>query len=199
MMNNSLANFDLPELKLIYHNPYNNSLGENNQIIIALVVLFCLIILFFILLKIGLLKYAKYSFDNNKLNVIDMIYCYQITVSLIEDFLVLVFKRYVNIYGPIYNQKWAFALTCIDKFCNINFLLSSFEILLLWYFIEKVLKNKIEMDNFGTAQCLVFFNLSWSIGLAFLVSGVGIEFHKEVERMTGLPLDFSENYLINTR
>ena len=101
MMNDSLANFGFPELKLIYHNPYNNSLGENNRIIIALVVLFCLIILFSILLKIGLLKYAKYSFDNNKLNVIDMIYCYQITVSLTQDFLVLVFKRYVNIHGPI--------------------------------------------------------------------------------------------------
>ena len=70
---------------------------------------------------------------------------------------------------------------------------------LVWYIGEMVLKNHYEIDEIGTAQCLKFFTVTLSTGMTFLVYSVSKLQHERLLRLVGLPLDFSEKYLVYTR
>ena len=69
---------------------------------------------------------------------------------------------------------------------------------LVWYFVEMIFRNQYEFDEIGTAQCLKFFTVTLSTGMTFLVSSVGKLYHERILSFVGLPLDFSEKYLVNT-
>ena len=73
------------------------------------------------------------------------------------------------------------------------------EALLVWYIGEMVFKNHCEIDDIGTAQCLEFFTVTLSAGMTFLVSSVGKVYHEWIVKFVGLPLDFSEKYLVHTK
>ena len=73
------------------------------------------------------------------------------------------------------------------------------EVYLVWYICEKVFKNQYEFDEIGTAQCLKFFTVTLSTGMTFLIYSVGKPRHERLLRLVGLPLDFSEKYLVYTR
>ena len=45
-INNSLATFQMPCVKFIYSDPYNNTFGENNWDIISIVLILCILIIF---------------------------------------------------------------------------------------------------------------------------------------------------------
>ena len=70
---------------------------------------------------------------------------------------------------------------------------------LVWYICEKVFKNQYEFDQIGMAECLKFFTVTLSTGMTFLVSSVEKIYHEWLIRFVGLPLDFSEKYLVYTR
>ena len=69
----------------------------------------------------------------------------------------------------------------------------------MWYVTEVALKNQYEMDEVGMIECCIFFTMVLSAGLTFLICSVGKGFHQNLEKYTGLPLDFSDKYLINMR
>ena len=73
------------------------------------------------------------------------------------------------------------------------------EAFLIWYICEVVFKNQYEFDEIGMAECLKFFTVTMSAGMAFLVSNVGASYHEWLIRFVGLPLDFSQKYLVYTR
>jgi hypothetical protein len=73
------------------------------------------------------------------------------------------------------------------------------ETIIVWYICEKVYKNQYEFDEIGTAQCLKFLTVTLSTGMTFLVFSVGKTQHGWLLRLVGLPLDFSEKYLVSTR
>ena len=73
------------------------------------------------------------------------------------------------------------------------------EAFLVWYICEVVFKNQHEFDDIGMAECLKFFTVTMSTGMTFLVYNVGNGYHECLLRFIGLPLDFSEKYLVYTR
>ena len=87
----------------------------------------------------------------------------------------------------------------VVKFGQISASMVFIEAFLVWYICEKVFKNQYEFDEIGTAQCLKFFTVTLSTGITFIVSSVGKYKHQQLLRLVGLPLDFSEKYLVNTR
>ena len=89
-------------------------------------------------------------------------------------------------------------IACVPKFGTISTCMTIVEILLVWYIGEMVFKNQFEIDEIGTAQCLEFFTLTLSAGMTFLVSNVGEVYHEWILKFVGLPLDFSEKYLVKT-
>ena len=74
-----------------------------------------------------------------------------------------------------------------------------FEGFLVWYIGEMVFKNQYEIDEIGMAECLKFFTVTLSAGTTFLVSSVEKLYYKWLLNFVGLPLDFSDKYLVNTR
>ena len=87
----------------------------------------------------------------------------------------------------------------VVKFGQISASMVFIEAFLVWYICEKVFKNQYEFDEIGMAQCLKFFTVTLSAGTAFLVFSVGKSYHEWLRRFVGLPLDFSEKYLVYTR
>ena len=73
------------------------------------------------------------------------------------------------------------------------------EAILVWYVTEVALKNQYKMDEVGMIECCNFFTVVLSAGLTFLRFNVGKNFHQSLEKYTGLPLDFSDKYLVQTR
>ena len=114
-------------------------------------------------------------------------------------FPLMVFKTYRNIAGPFENLNVVFGFLAMDLFGNITIYLATIQIWIVWYVNEKILKNKVEFDIAGMAQCILFFNLVWSFGLAFLVSSIEKNIYDNLKNYMGAPLDFSEKYLIHTR
>ena len=104
-----------------------------------------------------------------------------------------------NLCGPLQNQTLVTGILLIKAFGQVCYLFITTELILVWYITEIVFKNNYELDEVGTADCIMFFTVTWSTGIAILVSSVGIGFHKLIQRYTGLPIDFSETYMINTR
>ena len=141
-INVSLANFQMPNVELWYLDPYNNTLGENNWIIICLAIIPCI-------------------------------------CSICAIYVV--------------------GLVSIEAFVRITVLMVTIEAYFVWYMTEKVFKGQCEMDAVGMAECIKFFTVSISAGLTFLISSVGYKYHQLLIRYTGLPLDFNEKYLIDTR
>ena len=77
--------------------------------------------------------------------------------------------------------------------------MTAIEGFLVWYAVEMIFKNQYEFDEIGTAQFLKFFTVTQSTGMTYLVSSVGKLKHEQLLRLVGLPLDFSEKYLVKTR
>ena len=88
---------------------------------------------------------------------------------------------------------------CVLKFGAVSTSMTIIEALFVWYIGEMVFKNQYEIDEIGTAQCLEFFTVTLSAGMTFLVSSVGKVYHEQLLILVGLPLDFSEKYLVNTK
>ena len=68
--------------------------------------------------------------------------------------------------------------------------------ILVWYTVEMIFENRYEFDEIGTGQCLKFFTVTLTAGMTFLVSSVGKSHHEWLLKFVGLPLDFSEKYLV---
>ena len=88
---------------------------------------------------------------------------------------------------------------CVVKFGQISVTMIIIEGFLVWYICEKVFKNQYEFDQIGMAECLKFFTVTLSSGMTFLIYSVGKLQHEQLLRLVGLPLDFSEKYLVYTR
>ena len=59
--NISLAIFQHPDLKLVYLDPYNNTLGEKDWVIVVLVIILCTFAIFSVLLQFGIVIFVRYE------------------------------------------------------------------------------------------------------------------------------------------
>ena len=106
---------------------------------------------------------------------------------------------YRNLFGPFQNTKLVFGLLYIKDFGEISQMMLQIVKLFIWYLTEKVLKSQYEMDEVGMAECIEFFVVALSLGLTILISSVGKFFHLNIIQYVGLPLDFTDKYLVLTR
>ena len=71
--NDSLARFQMTNLTLSSLDPYNNTLGEENWLIILLVSFSCLYCTFGMFLAFGIILYEKYGLNPGNRQVVDMV------------------------------------------------------------------------------------------------------------------------------
>ena len=71
--NDSLAGFQMTNLTLLSLDPYNNTFGEENWLIILLVIFCCLYCTFGMFLAFGIILYEKYGLNPGNRQVVDMV------------------------------------------------------------------------------------------------------------------------------
>jgi hypothetical protein len=143
--------------------------------------------------------YEKYALNSGNRRLFDILISFGTKMSIIQTAPTMYLMAYRNLYGPLQNQTLVTGILSIRAFGQVCDLFVKIELILVWYITEIVFKNKYEMDEVGMAECIMFFTITLSTGNTVLVSSVGKGFHLLIQRYTGLPIDFSEKYLTNTR
>ena len=143
--------------------------------------------------------YVKYGLHSDHWNLLDTLISFGTIIDIFQSVPTLILVTYRNIFGPPDNLNLIFATFTITTFGRISYVITFLSEYLVWYIIEKVLKDQNEFDEIGTVECIIFFNIVLSGGLTFLVSSVAYNFHQVLRRFSGLPLDFGEKYLVKTR
>ena len=69
----SLANFQNPNVTLLSLDPYNNTFGEQNWLIILIVVFSCLYCIFGMCLALGIILFEKYGLNPGDRQLVDMV------------------------------------------------------------------------------------------------------------------------------
>ena len=150
-------------------------------------------------LGVGVILYEKYALNSGNRRMFDILISFGTKMSIIQTVPTMYLMAYRNLYGPLQNQTLVTGILSIRAFGQVCDLFVKIELILVWYITEIVFKNKYEMDEVGMAECIMFFTITLSTGNTVLVSSVGKGFHLLIQRYTGLPIDFSEKYLTNTR
>ena len=143
--------------------------------------------------------FEKYGLNSGIRRLFDILISFGTKMSIIQTAPTMYLMAYRNLYGPLQNQTLVTGILSIKAFGQVCDLFVKIELILVWYITEIVFENKYEMDEAGMAECIMFFTVTLSTGIAILVSSVGFGLHKLIQRYTGLPIVFSEKYLIKTR
>ena len=160
----------MPNVELIYLDPYNNTLGENNWIIIFSVIISCICSICAIHLSFGVVIFEKHGLNNDNRTLLDMLISFGMIVSIIIVVPTTILMVHRNVFGPFQNENMVIGLVSIKVFGQIAVLMVTIEAYFVWYMTEKVFKGQCEMDAVGMAECISFFTVSISAGMTFLIS-----------------------------
>ena len=197
--NISLASFQLPNIKLLYLDPYNNTFGEKDWFIVFCTAILCILIIVLIFSMMGIVMFVKYGIDTENRKLLDELISFLMIMCIIMLLPTTILMTYRNIFGPLPSIFGTQILLSVLKFAQISIVMIGLEVSLVWYICEMVYENQYEMDEIGMAECLKFFTVTLSSGMTILVSNVEEKYHEYLLSFVGLPLDFSEKYLVNLK
>ena len=83
--NVSLATFPNPEVKLLYLDPYNNTFGENNWLILVLTMTFCILNIFAKFLGLGIMVYEKHGHGPGNRKLLDILISFRMLIGIIQS------------------------------------------------------------------------------------------------------------------
>ena len=197
--NISLASFQLPSISLLYLDPYNNTFGEKDWLIVFCTAILCILSIVLIFLMLGIVMFVKYGIDTENRKLLDELISFSMIMCIIMLLPTTILMTYRNIFGPLPSIFGTQILLSVLKFAQISIVMIGLEVSLVWYICEMVYENQYEMDEIGMAECLKFFTVTLSSGMTILVSSVEEKYHEYLLSFVGLPLDFSEKYLVNLK
>ena len=197
--NISLASFQLPSISLLYLDPYNNTFGEKDWLIVFCTAILCILSIVLIFLMLGIVMFVKYGIDTENRKLFDELISFSMIMCIIMLLPTTILMTYRNIFGPLPSIFGTQILLSVLKFAQISTVMIGLEGSLVWYIGEMVYENQYEMDEIGMAECLKFFTVTLSSGMTILVSSVEEKYHEYLLSFVGLPLDFSEKYLVNLK
>ena len=197
--NISLASFQLPSISLLYLDPYNNTFGEKDWLIVFCTAILCILSIVLIFMMLGIVMFVKYGIDTENRKLLDELISFLMIMCIIMLLPTTILMTYRNIFGPLPSIFGTQILLSVLKFAQISTVMIGLEGSLVWYIGEMVYENQYEMDEIGMAECLKFFTVTLSSGMTILVSSVEEKYHEYLLSFVGLPLDFSEKYLVNLK
>ena len=197
--NISLASFQLPSISLLYLDPYNNTFGEKDWLIVFCTAILCILSIVLIFMMLGIVMFVKYGIDTENRKLLDELISFSMIMCIIMLLPTTILMTYRNIFGPLPSIFGTQILLSVLKFAQISTVMIGLEGSLVWYIGEMVYENQYEMDEIGMAECLKFFTVTLSSGMTILVSSVEEKYHEYLLSFVGLPLDFSEKYLVNLK
>ena len=101
-MNVSLASFQLPNITLLYLDPYNNTFGEEDWFVVFCTVILFILSIFLTFLMLGIVMFVKYGIEdaeNNKL--LDELISFAMITSIFMLLPASILMTYRNVFGPL--------------------------------------------------------------------------------------------------
>ena len=101
-MNVSLASFQLPNITLLYLDPYNNTFGEEERFVVFCTVILFILSIFLTFLMLGIVMFVKYGIEdaeNNKL--LDELISFAMITSIFMLLPASILMTYRNVFGPL--------------------------------------------------------------------------------------------------
>ena len=104
-MNISLTSFLLPNVTLLYLDPYNNTFGEEDWFVVFCTAILCILSIVLILSMLGIVMFVKYgiSEENPGTNIwlLDELISFAMIISIVMLMPAVILMTYRNIFGPL--------------------------------------------------------------------------------------------------
>jgi hypothetical protein len=103
--NISVASFQLPCLKLLFLDPYNNTFGEKDWIVLFCTAILCILSIILIFSMLGIVMFVKYGINKeNRILLLDEIISFAMIISIIMLLPAVILMTYRNVFGPLQNK-----------------------------------------------------------------------------------------------
>ena len=99
--NISLAYFQLPSLKLLYLDPYNNTFGEEDWFVVLSVAILCIISIILIFVMLGMVMFVNYGIETENRKLLDELISFATITSIIILLPAAILMTYRNVFGPL--------------------------------------------------------------------------------------------------
>ena len=99
--NISLASFQLPSIRLLYLDPYNNTLGEEDWVIVFCTAILCILSIIWTFSMLGILMFVNYGIDNENRKLLDELISFGMITSIIMLMPSAILMTYRNVFGPM--------------------------------------------------------------------------------------------------
>ena len=99
--NISLASFQLPSIKLLYLDPYNNTFGEEDWFVVFWVGILCILSIFLIFLMLGIVMFVNYGIETENRTLLDELISFGTMTSIMILLPAAILMTYRNVFGPL--------------------------------------------------------------------------------------------------
>ena len=100
--NISLASFQLPNIKLLYLDPYNNTFGEEDWFVVFCTAMLSIISIFLTFLMLGIVMFVKYGIeDTENRKLLDELISFAMITSIFMLLPASILMLYRNVFGPL--------------------------------------------------------------------------------------------------
>ena len=132
----------MPNLKLLYLDPYYNSFEEDTWIIKILVCMFCIICTISICLMIGIVIFEKFGVSCENWKLLDGLISFMMLASIISMVSNMILVTYNNIFGHFDNLNIVIGLLSLRLFGRLSLTIAFIEVFLVWYITSLVFIKK---------------------------------------------------------
>ena len=99
--NISLASVQLPSVKLLYLDPYNNTFGEEDWFVVFCVAILCILCIVLIFLMLGIVMFVNYEIETENRKLLDELISFGTMTSIIILLPAAILMTYRNVFGPL--------------------------------------------------------------------------------------------------
>ena len=101
-MNISLASFQLPNITLLYLDPYNNTFGEEDWFVVFCTAILCILSIILMFSMLGIVMFVQYGIeDTENRKLLDELISFGMITSIIMLMPATILMTYRNVFGPL--------------------------------------------------------------------------------------------------
>ena len=101
-MNVSMASFQLPNLTLLYPDPYNNTFGEDDWFVVFCTAILFILSIFLTFAMLGIVMFVKYGIeDTENRKLLDELISFAMITSIFMLLPASILMTYRNVFGPL--------------------------------------------------------------------------------------------------
>ena len=101
-MNFSLASFQLPNITLLYLDPYNNTFGEKDWFVVFCTAILCILSIILMFSMLGIVMFVQYGIeDTENRKLLDELISFGMITSIIMLMPATILMTYRNVFGPL--------------------------------------------------------------------------------------------------